>query len=58
MRLEKYISDSGVASRRAVKRAIREGHVTVNGTIITIPGTSRLIQKPMKLNIVGIRLNQ
>lgn len=38
MRLEKYISDSGVASRRAVKRAIREGHVTVNGTIITIPG--------------------
>ena len=38
MRLEKYISDSGVASRRAVKRAIHDGHVTVNGTTITIPG--------------------
>ncbi len=38
MRLEKYISDSGVASRRAVKRAIRDGHVTVNGIMITIPG--------------------
>lgn len=38
MRLEKYISDSGVASRRAGKRAIRDGHVTVNGTTITIPG--------------------
>lgn len=38
MRLEKYISDSGVASRRAVKRAIHEGHVTVNRLLITIPG--------------------
>lgn len=38
MRLEKYISDSGIASRRAVKRAIHEGHVTVNGKQITIPG--------------------
>ena len=38
MRLEKYISTSGVASRRAVKRAIREGRVTVNGTEILIPG--------------------
>ena len=38
MRLEKYISDSGVASRRAVKRAIHEGQATVNGLQITIPG--------------------
>ena len=38
MRLEKYIATSGVASRRAVKRAIREGHVTVNGTKIVNPG--------------------
>lgn len=38
MRLEKYIATSGVASRRAVKRAIREGRVTVNGTEILIPG--------------------
>ncbi|MDE0087665.1 MAG: pseudouridine synthase, partial [Candidatus Poribacteria bacterium] len=38
MRLEKYIATSGIASRRAVKRAIREGRVTVNGTEIFIPG--------------------
>lgn len=38
MRLEKYIATSGVASRRAVKKAIREGRVTVNGTKIVIPG--------------------
>lgn len=38
MRLEKYIATSGIASRRAVKRAIREGRVTVNGIEILIPG--------------------
>ncbi|MCE2399332.1 rRNA pseudouridine synthase [Candidatus Poribacteria bacterium] len=38
MRLEKYIATSGIASRRAVKRAIREGHITVNGAKILIPG--------------------
>ncbi len=38
MRLEKYISNSGVASRRAVKRSIHDGLVTVNGTTITVPG--------------------
>lgn len=39
MRLEKYISTSGIASRRAVKRSIREGRVTVNGNEVLIPGT-------------------
>lgn len=38
MRLEKYIATSGIASRRAVKQAIREGRVTVNGLQIIIPG--------------------
>lgn len=38
MRLEKYIASAGIASRRAVKRAIREGNVSVNGTTILIPG--------------------
>ena len=38
MRLEKFIATSGVASRRAVKRSIREGRVTVNGTTVLIPG--------------------
>ena len=38
MRLEKYIATSGIASRRAVKKAIRAGRVTVNGTHVLIPG--------------------
>ena len=38
MRLEKYIATAGIASRRAVKKAIHEGRVTVNGTQIFIPG--------------------
>ncbi len=38
MRLEKYIASAGIASRRAIKRAIREGNASVNGTTILIPG--------------------
>ena len=45
MRLEKYIATSGIASRRAVKRAIRDGLVTVNGVEILIPGHPIDIEK-------------
>lgn len=38
MRLEKYIATSGVASRRAVKKSILAGLVTVNGEPIFVPG--------------------
>ncbi len=38
MRLEKYIATSGIASRRAVKKSIRAGLVTVNGETILVPG--------------------
>ena len=38
MRLEKYIATSGIASRRAVKKSIRAGTVTVNGAPVCIPG--------------------
>jgi len=37
-RLEKYIATSGIASRRAVKKSIRAGVVTVNGESILVPG--------------------
>ena len=40
MRLEKYIATSGIASRRAVKKSIRAGLVTVNGEPIFVPGHS------------------
>ena len=38
MRLEKYIATSGIASRRAVKKSIRDGAVTVNGAPVLVPG--------------------
>ena len=38
MRLEKYIATSGIASRRAVKKSIQAGAVTVNGEPILVPG--------------------
>lgn len=38
MRLQKYLAMSGVASRRASEKLIAEGHVAVNGTVITEMG--------------------
>ena len=38
MRLQKYLAQSGVASRRASEKLIAEGHVTVNGQKITEMG--------------------
>ena len=38
MRLEKYIATSGIGSRRAVKKSIRAGLITVNGETIFVPG--------------------
>ena len=40
MRLEKYIATSGIASRRAVKKSIQAGLVTVNGEPVLVPGHS------------------
>ena len=38
MRLEKYVATSGIASRRAVKKSIQAGFVTVNGEPVLVPG--------------------
>ena len=38
MRLQKYLALSGVASRRASEKLIAEGHVAVNGTVVTEMG--------------------
>ena len=38
MRLEKYIATSGIASRRAAKKSILAGAVTVNGKSVLVPG--------------------
>ena len=39
MRLEKFLSESGIASRRDAKKYISAGRVTVNGERVLIPGT-------------------
>ena len=39
MRLEKFLSESGIASRRDAKQYISAGRVTVNGERVLIPGT-------------------
>lgn len=38
MRLQKYLAQSGIASRRASEKLIAEGHVTVNGQKVTEMG--------------------
>ncbi len=39
MRLQKYLAQSGVASRRNAEKLIAEGHVRVNGVTVTEMGT-------------------
>ncbi|MBY0414395.1 MAG: rRNA pseudouridine synthase, partial [Bdellovibrionales bacterium] len=39
IRLQKYISDCGITSRRKAEVMIREGRVTINGEVITELGT-------------------
>ena len=39
MRLQKYLAQAGVSSRRGAEALIADGRVTVNGQLITAPGT-------------------
>ena len=38
-RLDKYLSDLGIASRKELKQIIKSGRVTVNGLAVTVPET-------------------
>ena len=38
-RLQKILSQAGVASRRQAERIMLEGRVTVNGAVVTEPGS-------------------
>jgi 23S rRNA pseudouridine2605 synthase len=38
IRLQKFLAQAGVASRRKAEELIREGHVSVNGTVVTEMG--------------------
>ena len=39
VRLQKFLAEAGVASRRAAERLIVEGHITVNGHVVKTLGT-------------------
>ena len=45
MRLEKFLSESGIASRRDAKKYISDGRVSVNGERVLIPGTHIVPQR-------------
>jgi pseudouridine synthase len=40
MRLQKVIAQAGLASRRKAERLITQGHVSVNGQLVTVLGTT------------------
>lgn len=39
MRLDKYLADMGIASRKELKQIIRSGRVKINGRAVTVPET-------------------
>jgi len=47
--LNKYVAHAGVSSRRAAATLVREGKVTVNGVIVTDPGTKVLYTDTVKV---------
>ncbi len=48
--LNKYVAHAGVSSRRAAAELVREGKVTVNGSVVTDPGTKVLYTDTVKVN--------
>jgi 23S rRNA pseudouridine2605 synthase len=47
--LNKYVAHAGVSSRRAAALLVKEGKVTVNGTVVTDPGTKVLYTDTVKV---------
>ena len=47
--LNKYVSHAGVSSRRAAAILVKEGKVTVNGVVVTDPGTKVLYTDTVKV---------
>ena len=48
--LNKFVAHAGVSSRRAAAALVKEGKVTVNGTLVTDPGTKVLFTDTVKVN--------
>jgi len=47
--LNKYVAHAGVSSRRAAAGLVKEGKVTVNGVVVTDPGTKVLYTDTVKV---------
>jgi 23S rRNA pseudouridine2605 synthase len=47
--LNKYVAHAGVSSRRAAANLVKEGKVTVNGVLVTDPGTKVLYTDTVKV---------
>ena len=47
--LNKYVAHAGVSSRRAAATLVKEGKVTVNGIVVTDPGTKVLYTDTVKV---------
>lgn len=56
MRLQKYMADCGVASRRTCEQLILEGRVSVNGETVTQLGTQ--VEEGDKVVFDGVQLKQ
>jgi 23S rRNA pseudouridine2605 synthase len=48
--LNKYVAHAGISSRRAAAILVKEGKVTVNGIVVTDPGTKVLYTDTVKVN--------
>lgn len=56
MRLQKYLAQAGVASRRAAEKYITDGRVSVNGTVVTELGTKVTESDEVSVDGKGVRL--
>ncbi len=58
IRLQKYLAEAGVASRRKCEEFISQGRVEVNGKIVTVPGTKIEGKELIKVDGKEIRQEQ
>lgn len=55
IRLQKFLADAGVASRRRCEELIADGVVTVNGVAVTQPGTKVDGSEDIRVNDIAVR---
>ena len=58
IRLQKYLAEAGVASRRKCEELIAMGRVEVNGQVVTVPGTKINGEEMIKVDGRQIRQEQ